>query len=46
MTGHRAGRRYLLMLTAVALLLALFIRLQSETSILADDLQRVRLGPR
>jgi DHA2 family methylenomycin A resistance protein-like MFS transporter len=37
MTGQRAGRRYLLSLTAVALLLALFIRLRPETSILADD---------
>ncbi|MET1082538.1 MAG: MFS transporter [Burkholderiales bacterium] len=44
MTGHRAGRRFLLVLTAVALLLALFIRLQSETSILADDLNELGWG--
>lgn len=44
MTGHRAGRRFLLMLTAVALLLALFIRLRSETSILADDLHELGWG--
>jgi hypothetical protein len=38
MTGHRAGRRYLLMLTAVALFIAFFIRFRPETSILANDL--------
>jgi MFS family permease len=38
MIGHRAGRRYLSMLTAVALFIAFFIRFRSETSILADDL--------
>jgi DHA2 family multidrug resistance protein len=41
MTGQRAGRRYLLALTGVAFVLALFIRLRPETSVLADDLQDI-----
>ena len=44
MTGHRAGRRYLLSLTAAAFLLALLIRLRTETSILADDLNELGWG--
>jgi hypothetical protein len=41
MTGQRAGRRYLLTLTGVAFVLALFIRLRPETSVLADDLHDI-----
>jgi MFS family permease len=37
-TGHRAGRRFLATLTALALVLGLFVRLRPETSILAEDL--------
>ena len=46
MTGQRAGRRYLLSLTAVALFLALFIRLRPETSVLADDAHDIGWGRR
>jgi MFS family permease len=44
MTGQRAGRRYLLTLTAIALILALFIRLRPETSVLADDVHDIGWG--
>lgn len=39
MLGMQAGRRYLILLTALALLIALFIRFRSEVSILAGDLR-------
>jgi MFS family permease len=44
MTGQRAGHRYLVALTAMSLLLALFIRLRPETSVLADDMHDVGWG--
>jgi hypothetical protein len=44
MTGQRAGRRYLLALTGVAFVLALFIRLRPETSVLGDDVHDIGWG--
>lgn len=44
MTGQRAGRRFLLMLTVLAFVLALFIRLRPEASILADDAHDIGWG--
>ena len=44
MTGQRAGRRYLLALTLAAFVLALFIRLRPEGSILADDVHDIGWG--
>lgn len=44
MLGMQAGRRYLVLLTALALLMALFIRFRSEVSILADDIRDFEWG--
>lgn len=44
MTGQRAGRRFLLALTGMAFVLALFIRLRPETSVLADDVHDIGWG--
>jgi MFS family permease len=44
MTGQRAGRRFLLALTVLALVLALFIRLRPESTILLDDVHDVGWG--
>lgn len=44
MLGMQAGRRYLILLTGLALLIALFIRFRSEVSILADDLRDLEWG--
>lgn len=44
MLGMQAGRRYLILLTALALLIALFIRFRSEVSILAGDLRDFKWG--
>jgi hypothetical protein len=44
MTGQRAGRRFVLALTVLALVLALFIRLRPESTILLDDVHDIGWG--
>lgn len=42
--GMQAGRRYLVLLNALALVIALFVRFRAEVSILADDLRDFEWG--
>jgi hypothetical protein len=44
MLGMQAGRRYLILLTGLALLIALLIRSRPEVSILANDLRDLEWG--